>query len=334
MENYMDSELIRRYIYAVTRHLPRRSREDVAKELHTLIADMLEERCGQVMPSEKDIRVVLTELGTPSELYGQYSGDGKKCLIGPPYYAMYLHVLKIVMICAPIGMTLVFAISVVSGVREEYWFFEVARWIMMMFSGSVTAFAFITALFAFFYHREIPMEGASGLDNLPPVPEKSDTISKCESVFGIGLSAVFVLVFLCCPQIICAVTDQGELIPVFDAQAVRGTWYVIIALGLAGIAGEAVKLMDGRYTRRVMVTAIVCDLVSGICSAWWLLGNNLLNQELIQMILEYTDYNEVVRAMFVNLQLLLWGVIITALAADAVIVAVKTARTEKKEEFE
>ena len=83
----MDSELIRRYIYAVTKRLPRKSREDVAKELNTLIADMLEERCGQVLPTEKDVRVVLTELGTPAELYDQYSGEGKKCLIGPPYYA-------------------------------------------------------------------------------------------------------------------------------------------------------------------------------------------------------------------------------------------------------
>ena len=73
----MDSELIRRYVYAVTKRLPRKSREDVAKELNTLIADMLEERCGQVLPTEKDVRVVLTELGTPAELYDQYSGEGK-----------------------------------------------------------------------------------------------------------------------------------------------------------------------------------------------------------------------------------------------------------------
>ena len=72
----MDSELIRRYVYAVTKRLPRKSREDVAKELNTLIADMLEERCGQVLPTEKDVRVVLTELGTPAELYDQYSGEG------------------------------------------------------------------------------------------------------------------------------------------------------------------------------------------------------------------------------------------------------------------
>ena len=85
----MDSELIRRYVYAVTKRLPRKSREDVAKELNTLIADMLEERCGQVLPTEKDVRVVLTELGTPAELYDQYSGEGEEM---PDRAALLCHV--------------------------------------------------------------------------------------------------------------------------------------------------------------------------------------------------------------------------------------------------
>ncbi len=328
----MDSELIRRYIYAVTKRLPRKSREDVAKELNTLIADMLEERCGQVLPTEKDVRVVLTELGTPAELYDQYSGEGKKCLIGPPYYATYLYVLRIVTICALIGTTLAFALSMIAGERENYWFLEVFKWIGMLFSAAVAAFAFVTALFAFFYHKEIPLDGSTGLDNLPPVPEKRDRISKGESIFGIVISVVFVLVLLCCPQIFCAVTENGEVYPVFHPQAIRGTWYLIVFFGLAGIAGEAVKLMDGRYTRRVMITVIVSDLLSGICASWWLLGHELVNAEMIEALLGYTQSNEVVRILFTNIQLLLWGLILVVLVIDAVTVAVKTGRTEEREE--
>lgn len=39
-------ELIDRYIYAVTKKLPQKQREDIEKELRTLIDDMLEERCA------------------------------------------------------------------------------------------------------------------------------------------------------------------------------------------------------------------------------------------------------------------------------------------------
>ena len=92
----MKNDLIERYLYAVTKRMNPKIREDVKNELSCLIEDMLMERCGDVVPTEKDIRVVLTELGTPQELYIKYSGDGDKCLIGQPYYSTYLFVMKIV----------------------------------------------------------------------------------------------------------------------------------------------------------------------------------------------------------------------------------------------
>ncbi len=60
---------------------------------------MLEERCGDVMPTEHDIRVVLTELGTPAELASKYKSETQDCLIGQPYYNLYVYVLKIVTAC-------------------------------------------------------------------------------------------------------------------------------------------------------------------------------------------------------------------------------------------
>lgn len=70
----MNHDLIERYIYAVTKRLPYKTREDVAQELRTLIDDMLKERCGEITPTQKDVKIVLTELGTPDELYEQYGG--------------------------------------------------------------------------------------------------------------------------------------------------------------------------------------------------------------------------------------------------------------------
>ena len=68
----MHQDLIKRYIYAVTKTLPARMREDVEKELHSLISDMLEERCQDMPPTEHDVLVVLTELGRPAELAAKY----------------------------------------------------------------------------------------------------------------------------------------------------------------------------------------------------------------------------------------------------------------------
>ena len=67
-ETTMQNELIERYIYAVTKRLPYKMRADIEKELRALIDDMLEQRCGDVLPSEHDIRVVLTKSARPRSL--------------------------------------------------------------------------------------------------------------------------------------------------------------------------------------------------------------------------------------------------------------------------
>ena len=67
---------------AITRRLPAKQCADVAEELRTLISDMLDERCGNLPPTAKDVRVVLTELGTPGEMVRKYTADEDACLIG------------------------------------------------------------------------------------------------------------------------------------------------------------------------------------------------------------------------------------------------------------
>ncbi len=115
----MNHDLIERYLYAVTRRLPAKQREDVAEELRGLIQDMLDERCQGLNPTEKDIRVVLTELGSPSELCAQYDPSGKQCLIGPPHYSTYKFVLKVVLLCVAGGITLATGIGQLANPQQR-----------------------------------------------------------------------------------------------------------------------------------------------------------------------------------------------------------------------
>ena len=55
-------ELIERYIYAVGKKLPRKQREDIGKELTSLIMDELDARTGGGEPSKEDISAVLKEM--------------------------------------------------------------------------------------------------------------------------------------------------------------------------------------------------------------------------------------------------------------------------------
>ena len=325
----MTNDLIERYIYAVTKKLPAKQQRDISEELRTLIADMLEERCGDVVPAEKDVRVILTELGTPNELSEKYDTSGKTCLIGAPYYATYRLVLKIVLICVTFGMTLATAISLAASPAQP-WYESAFQWLGMLWSGLLQAFAFVTLLFAIFYHKGVKLDQDTSLDDLPPVPKKDEMISKWEPVFGIAISVLFLAVFLVAPQIFCAILPMdgaAELIPIFQTETVRGTWYLIVAFSVAGIAREIVRLLEGSYTRKVLAATLVTDVISAILSIWWLTNDQLINPAFIARFEAlFSGDAAFIGTVFANFQHFFLGVLLFALALDAVTTTVKTLR--------
>ena len=74
-------EMIERYVYDVVRRLPQSQREDISRELRTLIDDMMEERADSGKTEQENAEEVLKELGSPFALAGKYR-DSKKYLIG------------------------------------------------------------------------------------------------------------------------------------------------------------------------------------------------------------------------------------------------------------
>ncbi len=333
----MTNDLIERYIYAATKRLPGKIRADVSNELRTIIDDMLTERCGNTTPSEKDIKVILTELGTPQELYEQYNPDSDKCLIGSPYYSTYKYVLKIVLICAASGITLAAVISsLISGfgntdfltVNSFIIFFRdlFVRTFETVPSALVWAFAFVTILFAIFYHKNIKIDNTGNLDNLPSVPVKKEKISKAEPIVGIAISIAFMSVFLICPQIFSfGITKTNTWIPIFNIDTIHSTWYIIVLFGILGIIRESVQLIEGRRNKKVMVTTIVTNVLSAVMTVIWLARDNILNSDFIDFVTSYfPDKGEAIPPVLSNFQLLFMGVILLALAIDTIDTVVKT----------
>ncbi len=318
------SDLIERYIYAVTRRLPGKQREDVSQELRGLIDDMLAERCEDRTPEEKDIRVVLTELGNPQELYAKYDEDSGKCLIGQPYYSTYKFVLKIVLIAVAAGLTV--ASGILCLIEPMNAFEAVLTWLSNIYNGLLSAFTIVTVLFAFFYKKNIPLGQPFNFDDLPPVPKKSEAIPKWECYAGIGLSVVFLAVFLTVPQIFCVIlVEQGGVIPIFDPTMIRQTWYLIILFAACGITREIVKLMEGRYNKTVLVTMVVANLISAALSIWWLTGFQLMNPAFCASITSlFADDAEFITYIFSNFQYFFLICILFALALDTLEAVIKT----------
>lgn len=322
----MNHDLIERYVYAATKRLSRKQRDDVAKELRGLIDDMLTERCGEVTPTEKDVRVVLTELGSPQELSAQYDEDAKKCLIGHPYYSTYKFVLKIVLIASAAGITI--SNIILQMIEPQELSGAITGWLAMVYNCLLAAFTIVTLLFAFFYHKGIRITESLNFDDLPPVPKRTQEITKWECIAGIVFCVIFVVVFLVVPQVLGFSIDRNGLrISMFDVSALRGTWYIILAFAACGITRESVQLIEARYNKRVMTATLVTNAASVILSIWWLTGFELIHPDFTANVaMLFEGENTLVISLFSNFQIFFLVVILFALILDSVDVAVKTLR--------
>lgn len=133
------NDLIERYIYAVTKKMSSKIRNDVADELKTLIYDTIEERYNDKEITLSDAKIILTELGSPNQLYEKYDNSSDKCLIGQPYYNYYKDILKIVLICSIFGIVL----SCIINIENQ----TISKFISDIIFASILSFSFVTLIF-------------------------------------------------------------------------------------------------------------------------------------------------------------------------------------------
>ena len=316
----MKNDLVERYVYAATKNLPSKIRNDIKDELYTIIEDMLESRCGELIPTDHDIKVVLTELGTPSELAEKYSPDSDKFLIGPKYYGKYKLLLSIVLFATAFGLTISAIITTLID-PDAVWYLAIPSWLGMTMMGLLNAFAIVTILFVIFQHKGIDFNiGTDGLDNLPPVPKKKEIIPKHESIFGITTSLIFCIVFLVAPEIFGFALIEGKtFIPIFNTQIIKSIWYIIIGLTALGIIRDSFKLIEGRYTKKLAIVTIITDILSAILSFVFLLDNKIINSEFTNVIINlFKDDAELIVNIFSRFNLFFLSVILFALVIDMI----------------
>ncbi len=301
-----NNELIKRYVYAVTELLPKKCREDVEKELTANIDEMLEARCGEITPTEQNVRVVLAELGTPEELAQKYDTDSVGHLIGGIYYMKYKKVMKYALLATAIGMALAAAVGIAFENGGKSIFEGIGAWLGRIFGSVLCAFAVVTIVFAILERKKVSLSGTS-VDALPKVPEKKDKISTADCVVEIILTVFCtVLVLWFGGHIIVGYigdTTYSEVIALFNTEAVRGVWALPVLWALATVVRETVKLVAGRYNLAVMITTIAASVVILISSAMFLLSSGVFNTEgLTEMARSLpADSHEVIVPIFENI---------------------------------
>ena len=96
-----EKELVNRYVYEVTKRIPKEQRNEIEMELRELIEDMAEGA-----PLEE----VFVKLGDPAVFARKYRED-KNYVISPEYFDNYVWVMKIAIACIWAGLLIATAVK-------------------------------------------------------------------------------------------------------------------------------------------------------------------------------------------------------------------------------
>jgi hypothetical protein len=282
----MKNDLIGRYIYAVTFHLPKKIREDVERELDGLISDMLERRCNGAEPTESDIKAVLTELGTPEQLAAKYSGEEKLTLLSGMYFLVYKRVLSIVLPIAPTAAFIGNIISVLTQEKTDDLSVFLPKLIASAVGGALSAAAFaftaITLIFVILERKKVIFNNGDILTSLPPVPRENARIPLSEPVGNIIWAMIAGILFLSCPYVIGYVIKDVGWVSAFNADIVRSMWFLVAFWVLCGIVLESVKLIDRSYTKRVAAATVICNTLTAVTMGFFFANDKLMNPSFIE----------------------------------------------------
>lgn len=324
------NNLIERYIYAISRLLPPKSREDTAKELRTLIADMLAERGTEQEPTEEDVRTVLTELGRPDELAQKYLPQQRNCLIGQPHFRVYQLVLKIVLAATLFGLSVTLAVELISAPTSAI-SARIGEWLLSLISGGLQAFAYVTLIFALLYHYDVKFDAETDfLNDLPEMPERRQRVSPAESIIGLVFAVLFALAFLAFPDRNIPVWfEERGLMPLLNPDFLRSLRPLLLAGLAVGVINDISMLVESKNSVPALLTQLLDAVLSGALAWAFFASPNLFSSQFLQAF-QAPDAAELFNPNLPLNQLwlgkLLLGLTLFGLAVGSISAIVKTIR--------
>ncbi|MFD0672769.1 hypothetical protein [Cohnella sp. GCM10027633] len=249
-------EVIDRYVYAVIKRLPEKSRAEVERELRSNIDDMLPEPC-----EEADVHRVLLSLGNPAEMAEQYR-ENKRYVISPGLYGNYIYVLKIVSIIAGLAIPVAAFVSVLTDAQGDGPFELLVRVlvesIVMAFQAVLPVFGGVTLIFALLEradkkYSQWPYTGKpwtiKDLNEAPASHPRS--IAKSESIFSIVVGIVFGIAISFYPELLgwySNVNGDWSVVPVFNESELRPYVPFLLALTAFSVVLATLKLIQQKWT--------------------------------------------------------------------------------------
>ncbi|MFD1674749.1 HAAS signaling domain-containing protein [Alicyclobacillus fodiniaquatilis] len=280
-------EMVERYIYAVTRRLREKQREDIAQELRVLIEDMLDTRAAEHEPTVSDVETVLKELGEPSKLAARYA-DRPRYIIGPEMYDAYILLLKIVLPLVAFGMVVATIVQYVTAPPQNLW--NVLGFIIGSLLGKlpdalIQVFAWLTVFFVFIERfaadkiRAVKRDTANWKpSDLPEIPKSGAILPKrSTSVKRIVFMVILLILFnIATGQFgIHLPGSSNASFQLFNFSISHGYQALVYVCFGIGIVKEIMKMVVIRYSFKFAVVNTVMGILSLVSAVIVLANMNL-----------------------------------------------------------
>ena len=303
------NDLIERYIYAVTKRMSLKIRNDVADELRTLIYDTIDERYNDKEITLTDAKIVLMELGSPNKLYEKYDNSSDKCLIGQPYYNYYKDILKIVLISTIFGIILSHIINIENQTLSKF--------ISDIIFAAILSFSFVTLIFIFMYKFNVQfINNDIDFDKLPKLPNNNIKTNKYFSLLSILFAVIFLSLFILSPSIFSFNID-GKFVNLFNTDIIKSSYLFAVFFIVLLIFREIIKIVDNSYNIRNTILFIAINILSAVISFIWFFNYNLINEVFIDSLIKNVN-NNLVLSIFSNFQMFCFFMILLALVLDSI----------------
>lgn len=288
-------EVIKKYIYAIQRRLPAQNKDDIAKEINSLIFDELEGKFGKRDEyTNEEIEEVLKEMGHPREVAARYRGD-KQLLIGPELFPIYKMVLAITAGATTLGLVISFIVKVINEAAAgdaTLWLFasNFGQLLGGLFSALLGLVGSMTIIFAVIQHfgkfdeMDVDIYEDWKPKDLPDLPEEKDRVSRWEPIVGmifIVFGAVLLNYYVAAGNIPYMVNPGSgiSVLPIFSVEALKQylpLWN--LSLGLSFVL-QIILLIQGKNTLGTRLFDIGISLLGIAILATMISGDMIISVE-------------------------------------------------------
>ena len=332
-------EMMERYLYDIGRRLPSKQREDIVKELRSLLQDALDARTEGREPTEADVAAVLSEFGSPADVASRYAGE--RYLIGPGMFDLYWLVLRIVVASMAFGLAVGTVVGLVFDTTSGFEAFRrVLNFVPEVLTAGFTAFGYVTGIFFLIerfgkqkdFHNSLKQRAWNPAD-LPQVPIRTDRVGRVGPLFAICFTLLALGILNFHPEWIAFVHTLNPgadivYLPILEPAAVAA-YLPLWNIGLvSGLVVQCFLLQSGRWNLGTRLAEIGRQLFSIGVLAYMMVGPALLASDFLSNIPDPDPDLAELNGLFATNFRWLFGLLIFFVVIDIVKTAVQAVRSK------